>query len=244
MRAGSRAPLKRSSASTSPRSWASRRCGWIEPYIERVLRGEQLQYERLAELEGLGERWVSWMYTPTYGAGRDPDGWVAIGTDIHDRKLAEAALKAEHQRKDDFLAALAHELRNPLAPMRNAVAILEKKGPLDPEVAWSRSVIERQIDQLSRLIGDLVDIERIARGRFALRKERVALEIVVDMALESSRAHITAAGHRLSVLLPSERAMLDADPAARQRRRSIAGRGRSPVQRRRRHRPLPGARHR
>jgi PAS domain S-box-containing protein len=186
---------------------------WIEPYIERVLRGEQLQYERLAELEGLGERWVSWMYTPTYGAGRDPDGWVAIGTDIHDRKLAEQALKAEHQRKDDFLAALAHELRNPLAPMRNAVAILEKKGPMDPEVAWSRSVIERQIDQLSRLIGDLVDIERIARGSFALRKERVALEIVVDMALESSRAQITAAGHRLSVLLPSERAMLDADPA-------------------------------
>jgi PAS domain S-box-containing protein len=186
---------------------------WIEPYIERVLKGEQLQYERLAELEGLGERWVSWMYTPTYGAAREPDGWVAIGTDIHDRKLAEEALKQEHQRKDDFLAALAHELRNPLAPIRNAVAILEKKGPLDPELAYSRAVIERQIDQLSRLIGDLVDIERIARGRFALRKERVALETVVDRALESSRAHINAAGHHLSVLLPSERATLDADPA-------------------------------
>ena len=180
---------------------------WIEPYIERVLKGEQLQYERLATLGGLGERWVSWMYMPT------DDGWVAIGTDIHDRKLAEEALKLEHQRKDDFLAALAHELRNPLAPMRNAVAILEKKGPLDPEVAWSRAVIERQIEQLSRLIGDLVDIERIARGSFALRKERVTLEAVVDMAIESSRAHVNAAGHRLSVLLPSERAMLEADPA-------------------------------
>src|SRR5688500_16565929 len=97
----------------------------IEPYIERVLKGEQLQYERLATLGGLGERWVSWMYTPTYageaGAGREPDGWVAIGTDIHDRKLAEEALKHEQQRKEDFLAALAHELRNPLAPIRNAV---------------------------------------------------------------------------------------------------------------------------
>jgi PAS domain S-box-containing protein len=189
----------------------------IQPYIERVLKGEQVEYERVAEFEGLGRRWLSWRYTPTWGgeagAAGEPDGWVAIGTDIHDRKLAEEALKQEHQRKDDFLAALAHELRNPLAPMRNAVAILDKKGPLDPEVAWSRAVIERQIDQLSRLIGDLVDIERIARGRFALRKERVALEIVVDMALESSRAQITAAGHRLSVLLPSERAMLDADPA-------------------------------
>ena len=178
---------------------------WLEPHIARVLKGEQLQYERLARLEGLGERWVSWMYTPT------EDGWVGIGTDIHERKLAEEALRQEHQRKDDFLAALAHELRNPLAPIRNAVAILEKKSPLDPEVAYSRAVIERQIDQLTRLIGDLVDIERIARGSFALSKQRVTLESVVDMALESSRAHINAGGHRLSVLLPSERAMLDAD---------------------------------
>ena len=179
----------------------------IEPHIERVLKGEAVEYERLARLPGLGERWINWRCTPTR------DGWVAIGTDIHDRKLAEQALRDEHRRKDEFLAALAHELRNPLAPMRNAVAILEKKGPLDPEVAWSRAVIERQIDQLSRLIGDLVDIERLARGSLTLRRERVTLEAVVDMALESSRAQITASGHRLSVLLPSERATLDADPA-------------------------------
>jgi len=179
----------------------------IEPFIERVLRGEQVQYERLARFAGLGERWVSWMYTPT------PDGWVAIGTDIHDRKLAEEALKAEHQRKDEFLAALAHQLRNPLAPIRNAVAILARKGPQDPEVAWSQAVIERQIEQLSRLIGDLVDVERIARGNLALRRERVTLEAVVDMALESSRPQVNASGHHLSVLLPSERAVIDADPA-------------------------------
>jgi len=138
---------------------------------------------------------------------------VAIGSDIHDRKLAEDALKTEHQRKDEFLAALAHELRNPLAPMRNAVAILARKGSQDPEVAWSQSVIERQIDQLSRLIGDLLDIERIARGKLALRKEHVTLEAVVDMALESSRPQVNAGGHRLAVLLPSERAVLHADPA-------------------------------
>jgi two-component system CheB/CheR fusion protein len=179
----------------------------IEPFIQRVLKGEQVQYERLARFAGLGERWVGWMYTPT------PDGWVAIGTDIHDRKLAEEALKAEHQRKDEFLAALAHQLRNPLAPIRNAVAILARKGSQDPEVAWSQAVIERQIEQLSRLIGDLVDVERIARGNLALRRERVTLEAVVDMALESSRPQVNAGGHRLSVLLPSERAMLDADPA-------------------------------
>jgi PAS domain S-box-containing protein len=177
----------------------------VQPYIERVLKGESVEYERLARLKGLGERWVNWRYTPT------PDGWVAIGTDIHDRKLAEEALKAEQERKDEFLAALAHELRNPLAPIRNAVAILARKGSQDPEVAWTQAVIERQIEQLSRLIGDLVDIERIARGNLALRRERVSLEAVVDMALESSRPHVTAGGHRLSVLLPSERATLEAD---------------------------------
>jgi PAS domain S-box-containing protein len=179
----------------------------IQPYIERVLKGEPVHYERFADLPGLGRRWVSWSYMPT------DDGWVAIGTDIHDRKLAEEALREEHRRKDEFLAALAHELRNPLAPMRNAVAILARKGPQDPEVAWSQGVLERQIDHLSRLIGDLLDIERIARGRLELRRERVPLEAVVDMALESSRPHINAAGHRLSVLLPTERAMLEADPA-------------------------------
>ena len=179
----------------------------IEPEIQRVLRGELVKYERLARFPGLGQRWVSWILTPA------PDGWVGVGMDIHDRKLAEEALKAEHQRKDEFLAALAHELRNPLAPMRNAVAILARKGSQDPEVAWSQSVLERQIEHLSRLIGDLVDIERIARGKLTLRRERVSLEAVVDMALESSRPHVNAGGHRLSVLLPSERAALEADAA-------------------------------
>ncbi|HVJ24455.1 MAG TPA: PAS domain-containing sensor histidine kinase, partial [Burkholderiales bacterium] len=178
----------------------------IEPQVQRVLKGERVQYERLTRFPGLGERWLSWAYTPT------TDGWVAIGTDIHDRKLIEHALREEQSRKDEFLAALAHELRNPLAPMRNAAAILGRKGPQDPEVAWSQGVIERQIEQLSRLIDDLVDIERMARGRLELRRERVPLEAVVDMALESSRPHITAAGHRLSVLMPSERVLLDADP--------------------------------
>jgi CheY-like chemotaxis protein len=96
--------------------------------------------------------------------------------------------------------------------MRNAVAILGRKGPLDPEVAWSRGVMERQIDQLSRLIDDLLDIERIARGRFELRTESVPLELVIDMALESSRPQINASGHHLSVLLPSERVHVAADP--------------------------------
>ncbi|HEX6297335.1 MAG TPA: response regulator [Burkholderiales bacterium] len=185
----------------------------LAPYLERVRKGEELHYERLAHYPGVGPRWIRATLTPTFNAAREPDGWVAIVLDIHDRKRAEEALKQGEARKDEFLAALAHELRNPLAPMRNAVAILGRKGPLDPEVAWSQGVIERQIDQLSRLIDDLLDIERISRGRLQLRRELVPLEAVVDMALELSRPQVNATGRHLSVLMPSERVTLYADAA-------------------------------
>ncbi|HUQ25716.1 MAG TPA: response regulator [Burkholderiales bacterium] len=185
----------------------------LQPSIDRVLAGEPVDYERLVDFPGLRQRWVRSIYTPTKDASGAIDGWVAVAIDVHDRHVAEDAVKEADRRKDEFLAVLAHELRNPLAPMRNAVAILGRKGPLDPEVAWSRGVMERQIDQLTRLIDDLLDIERIARGRFELRTERVPLELVVDMALESSRPQINASGHHLSVLLPAERVHVEADPA-------------------------------
>src|SRR5690349_7161457 len=172
----------------------------IEPYVSRVLAGESARYERRVDLPGLRGRWVSTLFTPA------PAGWISVAIDIDAYKLAE-------QQKDEFLATLAHELRNPLAPIRNAVAILGRKGSQDPEVAWRQTVIERQIDQLSRLIDDLLDIERISRGRFLLKKEHVPLEFIVDMAIEASRPIINAAGHHLSVLLPSERVVLDADAA-------------------------------
>src|SRR3954469_9867689 len=168
----------------------------IEPFVARVLAGAPVQYERLVELPGLGRHWIKWAYTPTFDAGGRVEGWVATGMDIHGAKEAE-------RKRDEFLATLAHELRNPLAPIRNAVAILGRKGPHDPEVAWSQGVIERQVEQLSRLIDDLLDIERISRGSFMLKRERVPLEVTIDMALEASRPFINAAGHHLSVLLRS-----------------------------------------
>jgi PAS domain S-box-containing protein len=178
----------------------------VQPFIDRVLAGEPVSYERIVELPGLGRRWVKWAYTPTFNAAGRVDGFVANGIDI------DAARQAERTR-DEFLATLAHELRGPLSPIRNAVAILGRKGSQDPEVAWSQGVIDRQIDQLSRLIDDLLDIERISRGKFLLRRERVPLEVAIDMALEAAHPVINAAGHHLSVLMPTERAMVDADPA-------------------------------
>jgi PAS domain S-box-containing protein len=179
------------------------------PYVERVLAGEHVEYERLARYAGRGERWMRNLFSPT----RDGSGWISVTADIHERKLIEQTLREAERRKDEFLATLAHELRNPLAPIRNAVAILGKKDAFDPELAWSREVIERQVEQMSRLIDDLLDIARIAGGKLFIRKERVPLERAIDMALETSRPHINAAGHRLSVLLPSERVTVEADPA-------------------------------
>jgi PAS domain S-box-containing protein len=181
----------------------------MRPHIERVLAGEHVEYERLASYPGLGERWIRNLFSPT----RDGSGWISVTSDIHERKLIEETLREAEQRKDQFLATLAHELRNPLAPIRNAVAILGKKHGLDPELAWTREVLERQVEQMSRLIDDLLDIARIAGGKLLVRKERVPLERAIDMALETSRPNINAAGHRLSVLLPSERVTVEADPA-------------------------------
>ena len=184
----------------------------LRPHAERALRGERVEYERLARL-ARGERWIYCVIEPTRDEQGAPDGLVAVVSDIHDRKLMEETLRQAERRKDEFLATLAHELRNPLAPIRNAVAILGKKDALDPELTWSREVIERQVDQMSRLIDDLLDIARIAGGKLLIRKERLPLERAIDMALETSRPHINAAGHSLAVLLPSERVTVEADPA-------------------------------
>ena len=187
---------------------------WLDlrPHVERALRGERVEYERRARFPA-GERWIHSVIEPTRDEDGAPNGLVAVVSDIHDRKLMEETLRQAERRKDEFLATLAHELRNPLAPIRNAVAILGKKDALDPELTWSREVIERQVEQMSRLIDDLLDIARIAGGKLLIRKERLPLERAIDMALETSRPHINAAGHSLSVLLPSERVTVEADPA-------------------------------
>ena len=187
---------------------------WLDlrPHVERTLRGERVEYERKARFAA-GERWIHSVMESTRDEGGAPNGLVAVVSDIHDRKLMEETLRQAERRKDEFLATLAHELRNPLAPIRNAVAILGKKDALDPELTWSREVIERQVDQMSRLIDDLLDIARIAGGKLLIRKERLPLERAIDMALETSRPHINAAGHSLAVLLPSERVTVEADPA-------------------------------
>ena len=122
-----------------------------------------------------------------------------------------AALKESDRRKDEFLAILAHELRNPLAPIRNAVHILRAKGPPLPELHWATDVIDRQVHQMSRLVDDLLDVSRITGGKIQLRKERVEMAAVVHSAVEASRPLIDKWRHELLVHLPAEPIHLDAD---------------------------------
>jgi PAS domain S-box-containing protein len=125
---------------------------------------------------------------------------------------AEEALRAADRRKDEFLATLAHELRNPLAPIRNAVQILKTKGPTDPTLMWGRDVIDRQVRHMARLLEDLLDVSRISRDKLELRRERVDIASVVDVAIETSRPAIDAGHHRLTVSVPPTPIFVDADP--------------------------------
>ncbi|HYE93753.1 MAG TPA: ATP-binding protein [Terriglobales bacterium] len=120
-------------------------------------------------------------------------------------------LKEVDRRKDEFLATLAHELRNPLAPLRNAAQLLRVRESAEAELRWGRDVIERQVEWLTRLIDDLLDISRITRNNLELRRQRVEIADVVNGAVESSRPLIDARGHALTVTLPSEPIYVDGD---------------------------------
>ncbi|SDR54066.1 Signal transduction histidine kinase [Paraburkholderia fungorum] len=138
------------------------------------------------------------------------------------RSDAEAALIAKHEaeedlrraarRKDEFLATLAHELRNPLAPMRSTVDLLRARRLDDQRAAWAYGVLDRQLAQVPHLVDDLLDVSRINEGKIELRRAPTDLEEIMRTALEGSLPRITAAAHQLSVSVPAEPLTVDADP--------------------------------
>ncbi|MGH8496206.1 MAG: PAS domain S-box protein [Gammaproteobacteria bacterium] len=156
-------------------------------------------------------RWVVDAGLPRFDAQGEFQGYIGCVIDVHDRKNYEHALKEADRRKDEFLATLAHELRNPLAPLRNAVQLFRLKGPPEPELQWARDVIDRQVEHLARLIDDLLDVSRITHDNLELRRERVALAEVVQGAVEMSRPLIEQRGHQLTVELPPEPVYVHAD---------------------------------
>ena len=138
-------------------------------------------------------------------------GVVLVFRDIAERRRAEEALRTADRRKDEFLAVLSHELRNPLAPIRMAITMLQQTGPPEPQQRELRDIIDRQSRQLTRLLDDLLDISRIASGKIALRIDRLSLMLAVTSAVEAVRPHIDAADQTLELRMPAEPIEVDGD---------------------------------
>ena len=146
------------------------------------------------------------------------DGRELKGEFLRSAKLVNAMIQQlaafiseADRRKDEFLATLAHELRNPLAPIRNAVQILRAQGAADPASRKLQDIIDRQIGQMARIVDDLLDVSRISRGKLELRKGRVTLQQVLQGAVETSRPLIDQSHHHLEVRMPAKPLVLDAD---------------------------------
>jgi len=129
-----------------------------------------------------------------------------------DLRGMESRLREVDKRKDDFLATLAHELRNPLAPVRNAVHIMQIKGPSTPELQWARDVIDRQVRAMTRLIDDLMDVSRINQDKLELQREPIEVAAILHGAVETSRPLIDECGHELVLDLPLAPVTINADP--------------------------------
>jgi PAS domain S-box-containing protein len=149
-------------------------------------------------------RWILDNGIPYFGADGAFSGYVGSCVDITPRKLAEEELEQAGRRKDEFLAMLGHELRNPLAPIGMAVEIMRKHASVDDSIAWARDVIARQLAQLTRLVDDLLDVSRITRGKVTLLLTPLELTSVVAQAVETSRPLIDGRGHQLTMHVPSD----------------------------------------
>jgi PAS domain S-box-containing protein len=139
-------------------------------------------------------------------------GFTKVMRDMTARKALEDALKEADRRKDEFIATLAHELRNPMGPIVNAAMLLRQGQPTDSRLQWSCEVIDRQVKHLTRLLHDLLDISRISTGKIELLKERLTLSQALRSAMESSQPLMEQRAHSLEVTLPSEPVFLHGDP--------------------------------
>ena len=184
-------------------------------YVDRMwqaaLRGAPYDIEHRLVVDGT-VKWVRERAELEYDAQGNVLGGFGTVQDITGLKQAEQALIEADRRKDEFLAMLAHELRNPLAPIRNAAHVLGRLGIQEPRVQWAQQTIEGQVNHLTRLVDDLLDVSRIVRGKVTLKMEPVELAGVVERALGMVRPLIDAMGHQLEVQLPASPVLLQGDP--------------------------------
>jgi PAS domain S-box-containing protein len=183
----------------------------IRPHIEKVLAGSRVEFEQQVPYQDLGTRWVKASYVPTHDKSGQVDGWVAVLMDTTAHHQMEEALREADRRKDEFLAVLAHELRNPLAPIRNSLNILRLTHQDDEAADEVCEMMERQVNHMVRLVDDLLEVSRITRGKIVLQKEPVELAAVIRSAVEASRPLIDDARHRLALSIPAEPLTIEGD---------------------------------
>ena len=166
-----------------------------------------------------GRRIYDYIFAPVLGADGEVVAIAGTTRDVTDRQAAEQAVREHADRlaqadraKDEFLATLSHELRNPLAPLRNALTLLRRADPANPKTERLQVIMERQLNHLVRLVDDLLELSRISRGALSLRKEPVDLAQVIRSAIETCDPLIQAAGHDLSFEAPARQMLVDGDP--------------------------------
>lgn len=136
----------------------------------------------------------------------------ASSRDVTERKRVERALVEADRHKDEFLAMLAHELRNPLVPIRNAAHVIGRLDLAEPRIKWAQEVIERQVAHLARLVDDLLDVSRIARGKIMLKRETIEFAVLAEQVMQAARPLAESKGHQLTVRLPQEAIQMECDP--------------------------------
>jgi len=185
-----------------PRAWDDR--ARFDLYVEALERNEVRQIERQSVVDA-NTNWYHIVASPLDG---DLAVWFA---DVTVRKVQERELVEADRRKDEFLATLAHELRNPLAPIRQAATILRNENAGDAQKRWSSNVIERQVQHMSVLLDDLLDVSRITHGTLQLRKQHSDLQSILGAAVETARPLIDERHHHLALEVP-EGLQVNADP--------------------------------
>jgi len=178
-----------------------------EPFVGRGMRALLQRTPGVPPVE----RYIDLLYAPVREASGAIVGIFVQGHDVTEQVQATAALEDANRRKDEFLATLAHELRNPLAPIRQAAVVA--KGTTDAQrQGWALDVVQRQVGHMALLLDDLLDVSRISRGKLQLRLAPVTLQSVVDAAVETASPLIEARGHRLEVQVPTRPVQIMVDP--------------------------------
>ena len=164
-------------------------------------------------------KWIRALGGTDYASDGTPTHFDGVTVDVSAQKLDQQKLaslnhqlRQQDRRKDDFIATLSHELRNPLAPIRAAAKVIASPQVAPAQLQRAQLIIERQVTHMALLLDDLLDVARITQGKLQLKKETVALIDVVDAAVEAVRPALNSKNHELSLSLPTEPVLLDADP--------------------------------